>query len=189
MFLLPYIVLTWRQRQLQSAATAEARVAKETFSQTLGIVCHELRNPVHALQGTLSALMDECRPLLKPQLRAEVLAAMTCAKTMQNVLDDVVEMQRHDVVSALRCGRCAVLGSLRLSPSFDRLPVQTTLTPRLSPCDLGSIVRDVANRLRNDMKPAVSFTVVSSKDLPVSELMLDQLHLRMVRTVQLHRCK
>jgi hypothetical protein len=59
--------------------------------------------------------------------------------------------------------------------------VQTTLTPRLSPADVMAVVRDVANRSRNDMKPSVRFSVVTATNLTSSELMLDQLHVRMVR--------
>ena len=64
--------------------------------------------------------------------------------------------------------------------SWFAIDLQLNMKLRISPCDLMSVVRDVANRARNDMKPSVKFSVVSSRDLPQQELMLDQLHLKMV---------
>jgi hypothetical protein len=95
---IPWMLLGWRQRQQEAAARAEARIAKETFSQTLGIVCHELRNPVHALKGLLVMIADDVRLAHLPGLLSELSTAQGCVGTMQSVLDDVLEMQRHDVV-------------------------------------------------------------------------------------------
>ena len=94
----PYIALTWRQRQRQIAAEAEADIVKNTFSQTLGIVCHELRNPVHALTGSLAALLDVHGVAALPEASEEIRLATASVSTMQCVLDDVMEMQRHDTV-------------------------------------------------------------------------------------------
>lgn len=80
-------------------------MAKDTFSQTLGIVCHELRNPVHALLGTLTLLADERGK------HVELAPALTSVHTMKTVLDDVLEMQRHGMVSRpslLACVRALV---------------------------------------------------------------------------------
>ncbi len=58
------------------------------------------------------------------------------------------------------------------------------MTPRSAPADLHAIIRDVANRTRNDTKLDVKFTVLMSKQLPQAELLLDQLHIRMVSGLQ-----
>jgi signal transduction histidine kinase len=180
---IPWMLLSWRQRQQEAAARAEARIAKETFSQTLGIVCHELRNPVHALKGLLVMIAEDVRLAHLPGLLSELATAQGCVGTMQSVLDDVLEMQRHDVVRLCRdfsyhYRLMTAVGGVSLDSAS-----QTTLTPRLSPADVIAVVRDVANRSRNDMKPTVRFSVVTARDLTSSEVMLDQLHVRMVCVV------
>ncbi len=96
--IVPYFALTWRERQLKAAADAEVRIAKQTFSQTLGIVCHELRNPVHALQGIISMLQEEDAVKAEASVCNELVAAEGSARTMQAVLDSVLELQQHDLV-------------------------------------------------------------------------------------------
>jgi hypothetical protein len=102
--LLVGLLLVIRQRQRAAATMNEARIAKETFSHTLGIVCHELRNPVHALKGVLSIGMEDSGK--REGLPAvDVAVALDCVNAIQHVLDDVLEMQRTDVVSRVstRC--------------------------------------------------------------------------------------
>jgi signal transduction histidine kinase len=97
---LPVVIVLWWQHQRQVSAEAEARIAKETFSQTLGIVCHELRNPVHALSATLGMFLEDSKSKLTPGMQYEILTALGSVGTMQAVLDDVLELQRHDFVRA-----------------------------------------------------------------------------------------
>ncbi len=104
----PLLIVALRQRQRQKTVEAEASIVKDTFSQTLGIVCHELRNPVHALTGSLSALMDTPGIVSVPDAVEEVKLAISSVSTMQCVLDDVMEMQRHD--SVCRCLPVQLLG-------------------------------------------------------------------------------
>ena len=108
-----FLMTTWRIRQAEETAAKEARVAKETFAQTLTIVCHELRNPVHALQGTLNMLMEDSHGVLRPNLQTELLTAISSARTIEAVLDDVLEMQREDVV---RCLTARTLLNFQLCP-------------------------------------------------------------------------
>ena len=103
-----YIALTWQQRQRQIAAEAEADIVKNTFSQTLGIVCHELRNPVHALAGSLAALLDVHGVAALAEAAEEIKLATASVSTMQCVLDGIMEMQRHDTV-CLTLARVLVL--------------------------------------------------------------------------------
>lgn len=58
--------------------------------------------------------------------------------------------------------------------------LQKVITPRYVATDLGALVRDVANRSRNDMKAGVSFVVAMSKQLPNRDMLLDQMHVRLV---------
>lgn len=98
--LLPFLVLLLAQRQRAAVTMNEARIAKETFSHTLGIVCHELRNPVHALKGILSLGVEDDAG--GGGLGAsDVRVALECVDIIVGVLNDVVEMQRTDVVSQL----------------------------------------------------------------------------------------
>jgi hypothetical protein len=95
--LLVFLLVVLRQRQRAAVTMNEARIAKETFSHTLGIVCHELRNPVHALKGILTIGVEDgdgsgCLPA------SDVGVALDCVNIIQAVLDDVLEMQRTDVV-------------------------------------------------------------------------------------------
>ena len=59
--------------------------------------------------------------------------------------------------------------------------MQMALTRRVLPVDVGSILRDVANRLRNDANPDVAFQIAVSKNFPAVDLMFDRVHIRMVR--------
>ena len=61
-----------------------------------------------------------------------------------------------------------------------RVPPQHLMSPRVAPTDLMSVVRDVTNRTRNDVSVFVRYHVVTANALPQYDLMLDQLHLRMV---------
>ena len=91
---IPFVAVAVRQSQMSHVTKTQIRVAKETFSQTLGIVCHELRNPVHALQGMLTMFREDYADVLGPDMSKDLHAIAGCAQTMQAVLDDVVEMQR-----------------------------------------------------------------------------------------------
>jgi signal transduction histidine kinase len=100
--LLPFLVLLLAQRQRAAVTMNEARIAKETFSHTLGIVCHELRNPVHALKGILVFGSNPEGSNPGGLSAADVAQALECVDTIAGVLNDVVEMQRTDVVSPLQ---------------------------------------------------------------------------------------
>ena len=188
----PVLLEVWWRRRLQQVTEAETRIAKETFSQTLCIVCHELRNPVHALQGMLSVFLDENNGMLTTGQRYELNSALSSVRTMQSVLDDVMEMQRQDVVSRTARGgfccaavtrgtACIVLMIvLELDANCTQSMSAKVLHPRIVPTDLSSVVRDVANRSRNDMKAAVRFRVACSTGLPSESLLLDPTHIRMV---------
>ena len=178
--IIPFVAVAVRQSQMSHVTKTQIRVAKETFSQTLGIVCHELRNPVHALQGMLTMFREDYADVLRTGMKRDLGAITMCARTMQLVLDDVVEMQRCNIVSVVLLHGIVVSNCVSVEVCCGGCGAQTSFTVKPTPTLLSNLIRDVANSARNDMNPGVKFSVAIDKTLPEKPYMLDQARMRLV---------
>lgn len=95
-------ILCKRDRQRMEAAMEKRqheekvmRIAKETHERTIAYACHQLRNPLQTVMGSLEMMTE----LLRGDERVcEDLAAMAAGtRDMKRVIDDVVNWMRVSV--------------------------------------------------------------------------------------------
>jgi signal transduction histidine kinase len=89
------IALAWqRQRTAQHAQAVEqhaqaARVAQQHLQEFLGMVSHDLRNPLAAIQGSLQVLAHQPTPALPARQQRVLQLVETAAQSMSRLLDDL----------------------------------------------------------------------------------------------------
>ncbi|KAL7753147.1 hypothetical protein RI367_001600 [Sorochytrium milnesiophthora] len=87
--------ITHKKNSLKALEAAEhaSKASAELRKKILLWVCHQMRNPMQAIQGTVQNLVDDCHPSIKPAL--DVVDGIS--RHVQNLLDDVLDLMNVSV--------------------------------------------------------------------------------------------
>lgn len=145
------LVIVWYDsRQIAERTRLRAQVAAQTHDQLVSYICHELRNPLHHLNGGLKLLMEDHALVITHRMREELKQLLQSAAQMTHIVNDILDMRKLDA------------GEITLQPS---------------PIDLRALLRDLSHQLRECVRPSTTLRVVVDDSLP-STIITDPVRVR-----------
>lgn len=129
------------QRRQQNLVRFSAFIKAETHDRVLTTLSHELRNPLTGVWAGVEHFLDSYAPLLSSEMRNDLDVVVSCARTMHQVLDELLDTQR------LQHG-------------------EVTIRPRMTRLD--AFARDVGNMMRAYLPPGVALGFSVARSTPKS---------------------
>jgi len=127
------------QAQREKSRRMHERVAATTHARVVSYICHEMRNPLHALMGGLDLFLHDHMPLMSAAMRADIDSLLQSAAQMKSVLNDVLDIRRLD---------------------GGHVDVEEAVA------DVRALVRDLLHQMRDAASPNTILLQTVSKDLP-----------------------
>lgn len=140
-----------RRAHDRASILAAAEASRLTHNRVVRLMCHELRNPVHAVSGTIRSVLTEFGARLDSDTRADLRTALTSMRGVSLLVSDVLDLEQ------LRAGSVRVVN--------EECDVRALLR------DLMNEYREVAERRGVDIEVQASFPEV---------VLIDRLRLRQV---------
>jgi signal transduction histidine kinase len=74
-----------------TAVRAAAEAAAEAKNRQLAVLCHEIRNPLNGILGTVAALDDE---VTDPAIAELITTTLTCSNQLRRTIDQMLDMSK-----------------------------------------------------------------------------------------------
>ncbi len=152
-----------------TAVRAAAEAAAEAKHRQLAVLCHEIRNPLNGILGTVAALDDECSD---PAVAELISTTLTCSNQLRRTIDQMLDMSKLEEGKltlelepfSVRCAVRAVIAQIQRAASEKGLLVVADLrgvSPPLPGSFLGDACR-VQQILANFCWNSIKFTAEGS---------------------------